>query len=63
MKIVSDNCQCSHCINKYYCKDYSMIVAAQTINKKYLRYGTNDITIVFQVERCPNRQTRKAVKK
>ncbi len=59
MKIVSDHCNCSACLKKYYCSDYALIVGMQSHAKKFLDGKNNDIQILFQVERCKNRKVRK----
>jgi hypothetical protein len=54
----STSCQCSACIHKYQCKDYSHIVEGQRFFNKFidihLRKG---IIIRFQTEFCPYRKT------
>jgi len=59
MKLVSDSCKCSSCLKKYYCKDYANIVTIQTLAKKFFADKNNKVVVVFQVEYCPNRKTRK----
>jgi hypothetical protein len=58
MRIVSDSCKCSACLNKYYCQDYALIVSIQKHAKEFLKDKNNDIQLVFQVEYCIKRKVR-----
>jgi len=63
MKIVSDNCHCSSCTEKYYCPEYALIITIQNLAKKLLKTERKGIQIVIQVEKCPYKKTRKTQSK
>ena len=38
MSIISDDCQCSKCVKKYYCRHYKRIVRMQVAVRKEEKY-------------------------
>jgi len=56
MKIVSTDCFCGNCLDKYDCPDYAMIVTIQNLAKKYLGYGTKKTIVLIRTEKCCKRK-------
>ena len=53
IKLLSTNCKCSKCMDKYDCEDYKKIVLAQRVAKAICD-SSNNIVLRFQTEFCPN---------
>jgi cysteinyl-tRNA synthetase len=53
MKIVSDGCICAKCLDKHTCKYCAMVSSVQKLADRYFAYESEDIQVVFQIEKCP----------
>lgn len=58
MKLLSTNCKCGKCVDKYDCKYYKVIVLAQRVAKQLCEpICPKNMKIRFQTEYCPKRKT------